>query len=42
MRQIYPVVATVTENGYVRVPEDEVGAAAGNAVASLRKEVESR
>ena len=42
MRHIYPVVATVTENGYVRVPEDEVGAAAGNAVAALRKEVEPR
>jgi proteasome beta subunit len=41
-RSIYPVVATVTEAGYVRVPEDEVGAAAANAVANLRKEIEAR
>jgi proteasome beta subunit len=41
-RSIYPVVATVTDAGYVRVPEDEVGAAAGNAVAALRKEIEAR
>jgi proteasome beta subunit len=42
MRQIYPLVATVTDAGYVPVPEDEVGAAAGNAVSALRKEVEAR
>jgi proteasome beta subunit len=41
-RRIYPVVATVTDAGYVRVSEDEVGAAAGNAVAALRKEVDAR
>jgi len=41
-RSIYPVVATVTDAGYVRVPEDEVGAAAASAVANLRKEIEAR
>jgi proteasome beta subunit len=42
LRHIYPVVATVTDAGYVRVSEDEVGSAVGNAVATLRKEVEAR
>jgi len=41
-RSIYPMVATVTDAGYVRVPEDEVGAAAASAVANLRKEIEAR
>jgi proteasome beta subunit len=41
-RSIYPVVATVTEAGYVRVPEEEVGAAAAHAVTALRKEIEAR
>jgi proteasome beta subunit len=41
-RSIYPVVATVTDAGYVRVPEDEVGAAAASAVTALRKEIEAR
>jgi len=41
LRQIYPVVATVTDAGYARVPEDEVGAAA-NALAALRQEVATR
>jgi proteasome beta subunit len=42
LRQIYPVVATVTDAGYARVSEDEVGAAVANAVAALRKEVDAR
>jgi proteasome beta subunit len=42
LRQIYPVVATVTDAGYTRVPEDEVGAAVANAVAAMRKEVDAR
>jgi proteasome beta subunit len=42
LRHIYPVVATVTDAGYVRVSEDEVGAAVGSAVGNLRKEVEAR
>jgi proteasome beta subunit len=42
LRRIYPVVATVTEAGYVRISEDEVGAAAANAVAGLGKEVDAR
>jgi proteasome beta subunit len=42
LRQIYPIVATVTDAGYERVPEEEVGAAVSNAVAALRKEVEAR
>jgi proteasome beta subunit len=42
LRQIYPVVATVTDAGYVRVSDDEVGAAVASAVAALRKEVEAR
>jgi proteasome beta subunit len=41
-RHIYPLVATVTDAGYVRVPEDEVAAAAASALAALRKEVEAR
>src|SRR3954447_8309749 len=42
LRHIYPLVATVTDAGYVLVPEDEVGAAAASAVANLRKEIEAR
>jgi proteasome beta subunit len=42
LRQIYPVVATVTDAGYVRVPETEVGSAAASAVAGVRKEIEAR
>jgi proteasome beta subunit len=42
LRHIYPMVATVTDAGYVRVSEDEVGSAVANAVAALRKEVEAR
>src|SRR4051794_35843644 len=42
LRHIYPLVATVTDAGYVLVPEDEVGAAVANAVAALRKELEAR
>jgi proteasome beta subunit len=42
LRQIYPVVATVTDAGYERVPEEEVGTAVANAVAAQRKEVEAR
>jgi proteasome beta subunit len=42
LRHIYPMVATVTDAGYVRVSEDEVGAAAADAVTGLRKEVEAR
>src|SRR3954464_2409833 len=41
-RRDYPGVATGPGAGYVRVSEDEVGAAAGNAVAALRKEVDAR
>jgi proteasome beta subunit len=42
LRQIYPMVATVTDAGYARVSEEEVGAAVANAVAALRKEVDAR
>jgi proteasome beta subunit len=42
LRQIYPVVATVTDAGYERIPEEEVGTAVANAVAAQRKEVEAR
>jgi proteasome beta subunit len=42
LRQIYPVVATVTDAGYERVSDEEVGAAVANAVAALRKEVDAR
>ena len=42
LRHIYPMVATVTDAGYVRVSEDEVGSAVASAVAALRKEVEAR
>jgi proteasome beta subunit len=42
LRHIYPVVATVTDAGYVRVPEAEVGGAAASAVAGVRKEIEAR
>jgi proteasome beta subunit len=42
LRQIYPVVATVTDAGYERVSEEEVGAAVSSAVAAVRKEVEAR
>jgi proteasome beta subunit len=42
LRRIYPVVATVTGAGYVRISENEVGAAAANAVAGLGKEVDAR
>jgi proteasome beta subunit len=42
LRHIYPMLATVTDAGYVRVPEDEVGRAVANAVGNLRKEVEAR
>jgi len=42
LRNIYPMVATVTDAGYLRVSEDEVGTAVANAVGALRKEVESR
>jgi proteasome beta subunit len=41
-RRIYPVVGTVTDAGYVRISEDEVGAAAASAVSALRKEVDAR
>jgi proteasome beta subunit len=42
LRHIYPVVATVTDAGYLRVPEAEVGGAAASAVAGVRKEIEAR
>jgi proteasome beta subunit len=42
LRRIYPIVATVTDAGYVRVSEDEVGSAAAEAVAGTRKELEAR
>jgi proteasome beta subunit len=42
LRHIYPVVATVTDAGYVRVSEAEVGGAAASAVAGVRKEIEAR
>ena len=40
-RRIYPVVAAVTDAGYVRVSEDEVAAAA-DAVTPRREEVDAR
>jgi proteasome beta subunit len=42
LRRIYPIVATVTDAGYARISEDEVGAAAAEAVAGTRKELEAR
>ncbi|MGH2829499.1 MAG: proteasome subunit beta [Actinomycetota bacterium] len=36
IRQIYPVLATVTESGYDRVGEDEVGRAVDGAVVNRR------
>jgi len=42
MRRIYPVVATVTDAGYVRVSEEEVAVAAAAAVATHREEADAR
>jgi proteasome beta subunit len=36
-RQIWPVVATVTAAGYLRVPDDELAAAAGHVVRARRE-----
>jgi proteasome beta subunit len=41
VRNIYPIVATVTDAGYARVPDDEIAGAA-EATAAAQKEVTSR
>jgi len=40
-RRIWPVVATVTESGYLRVPDEELAAATAGIVAARRKPPEA-